>query len=144
MTRRYKTHEELGLTFAEYGALLGTRAMLERKVLIHDVNVAFRNVGAKHVFNMSIACETNQSCGSVTCIGGTMGLIMGLGHHNADRYVGKANGGLRRLFFPPDVLKYAKIKPEWTIKAIDNFLTYGEPRWEKAIPRKDWNRVLDD
>lgn len=32
---RYKTHEELGVTFAEYGAVFAVKALLEAGVLKH-------------------------------------------------------------------------------------------------------------
>lgn len=133
-----KTHQELGITFAEYGALLGTRAMLVEEVLrFTPEKVTVPNI---HAFNMGIAC-IGHSCGSVSCIGGTMGLIMGKGRDGADAYTYEHGyHTLGPLFFPGrdrstvgyDV-DYNVITPAQAVAAIDNFLNTGKPNWGAVL-----------
>ncbi len=126
------SHTELNITFAELGALLGTRAMLKHKVLVHEPE-RFPD-DDKHIFNMDVSCRT-EDCGSVACIGGTMAMIMGRDDWNARQYVSHANGALRRLFFPMEGVlnNFSKITPKQSIQAIDNFLTTGEPNWQAIL-----------
>lgn len=73
-------------------------------------------------FRMSTACNTNSEapCGSTACIGGHVGLILGLSHHKSDRFVTGLdyrhglsryanNNPLTRLFFPQP-----SSNPRWT------------------------------
>jgi hypothetical protein len=126
-------HEKRGISFAELGALLGVRTLLANGLLAH---VPYRNHGRSgHRFNMAVACSTNDQCGSVQCIGGAMGVIMGYDKDGAVRYVENASGGLSKLFFPPQDYRYVAIEPKQAIKAIDNFLKVGKPLWEKVLRR---------
>lgn len=115
-------HERLDITFAEYGALLAVREMLKAGVLLHRPT---KYTPAAHVFNMGISCTTNDHCGSVGCIGGTMGLVMGLDAGDAAQFVYSAsnNTRLRRLFFPNmSSARYRHITPKNAVRAINNFL----------------------
>lgn len=153
---KYRSHEKLGISFAEYGALLGTRAMLAAKVIEHGTQLQPN----KHLFDMGTAC-TMERCGSVTCIGGTMGLIMFDSPTKAQEFVDAAFCDVHavraappsiwsELFFPGIVslgqkgkwkgrytLNYERITPKQAILAIDNFLSGKTKRpWPKAVLKK--------
>ena len=96
MAKKKQLHEKLGITFAELGALLGTKAMLETAVvagtnecMYDDDRDSVLMAAGIHVFDMNTAARTH-ACGSVSCIGGTMGLIMGKTPVAATTYVGCA------------------------------------------------------
>lgn len=157
-------HERRHITFQEYGALLAVREMLRRGDLLvsakHDVvrvpkrkldmaepecaDVACAKEGC-HVFDMHTSGK-KYGCGTVGCIGGMMGFIMGV---RSDTYVnssatpelddgprpGEASHSLYPLFYPPrtsDTYPWAWITPKSAVKAIDNFLETGKPSW-KAV-----------
>jgi len=128
------SHDKLGITFAEHGALIGTRYMLAGGILKHTPGVFGVGHGNKHSFNMSISCDV-VGCGSVSCIGGTMAMIMGMRDpYDAEHYVCNAWGELGKLFYPnhPSVSMY-DITVEQSIRAIDNFLTTGRAKWHKVL-----------
>lgn len=134
-------HEKLGLSFAEFGALLGTREMLKSGALTFAKGQSCP-VAGKHLFNMSVASETRE-CGSVGCIGGTMGQIMGMEPYMAEQFVYKQMRGepdarpkLTKLFFGPEKLDLETVTVKQAIKAIDNFIKTGDPKWAKVV-RKD-------
>lgn len=134
-TRKRHRHEELGLTFAEYGALLGTRAMLERGTLEYEAGRDWVE-GNKHLFCMNRACRV-KGCGTVSCIGGTMALIMGMDQDEATAYVNKVADGilreaLRCLFFPRGY-NYEAVTPDQAVQAIDNYLRTGRPQWASVL-----------
>ena len=143
MAKKYKSeHERLGITFAEFGALLGTEAMLREHNLQHTP-VRYAQDKHSHKFNMALACDFN-GCGTVSCIGGTMALIMGMNmRENVLDYVGIRLGegrhspALKPLFFPPkeDVLgiEWDAITPAQALKAIANFKKDRHPRWKQII-----------
>ena len=145
--REKSAHEKLGITFAELGALYGTRALLAAGVLtgtdecmIHDdsdTELQYNEIeNGVHRFNMNVAAK-GQGCASISCIGGTMGLIMGKTVGEAHHYVGSFDRRgnsytdpkvhsrpLHALFFPEiDADDWARIKPDQAIEAIDNFLS---------------------
>ena len=150
MAKKKQLHEKLGITFAELGALLGTKAMLELAVVTgtnecmydDDYDSALMAAGI-HVFDMNTAATT-YACGSVSCIGGTMGLIMGKTSEAARTYVGCAvprdnfyyryspgtlhSPSLHPLFFP-SIASEDSVADKWrgltrqqAVKAINNFL----------------------
>lgn len=157
-------HERRGISLAELGALLGTRELIARGYLKHraapytggtwsnlDFDKLAGRVGSEHVFNMGIACKTNTSCGSVQCIGGTMGWLMGKTTAEADMYVHSVNGyadlpggpPLANLFYPPNYVSasrrsqryqgYNTITSKQALQAIDNWLKFGQPKWHKIL-----------
>jgi hypothetical protein len=131
-------HEMRGITFAEYGALLGVCEMLKNGTLNPTTKRSPAElVKGRHGFNMHVpGCATE--CASVGCIGGTMALIMGQIPYD---YVGFScqhtaphSETLDELFFPPDDSTpdpWAWIKPAVAVKAIDNWLRTGKPGWAK-------------
>lgn len=137
-----KRHETLGITFAELGALLGTRELLKADMLEHDPRHVTKP--GTHEFDMNTACKPNGECGTVSCIGGTMALIMGKNIGEADLYVrdtstevvGGKSPALGKLFYPGrDGYSgdWSAITPAQAIAAIDNFLAGGHPRWMEVL-----------
>lgn len=151
MTEHTKTphlHERLGLTFAQLGALLGVRELLKMEALefAHRGGyITWENAihasGSAHLFNMNVACRMNEHCGSVGCIGGSMGLLLGMTAPQATTFTETAPYKLRELFYPKMAkhryvtVDYDKITPAQAIKAINNFLA-GKRPWEgiKLVP----------
>ena len=140
MAKKYKSeHERLGITFAEFGALLGTGAMLREHNLQHT---PVRSVQDKHShkFNMGMACDVN-GCGTVSCIGGTMALIMGMNvREKTQAYVGGVfvsgnhSPALKPLFFPNvRGIEWDAITPAQALKAIANFKKDRKPCWKQII-----------
>ena len=140
MAKKYKSeHERLGITFAEFGALLGTEAML-REHNLQYTPVRYAQDKHSHKFNMALSCDFN-GCGTVSCIGGTMALIMGKISPMA--YVGHAfvsgnhSPALKPLFFPPRKellgVEWDSITPAQALKAIANFKKDRHPRWKQII-----------
>lgn len=135
------SHEKLGISFAELGALLAVRTMLATGVLT-DAKGRSLPDESEHGFNMNQACQTD-GCGSIGCIGGTMGQIMQAG--NPARYVKQQDYDhtpLGPLFFPrftkgkrtgQDLPSWDEIKPREAIRAIDSFLATGKPHWQKVL-----------
>lgn len=126
-------HERRKITFIELGALLGTRALLAGKHLGHSKSTFARS--KTHLFNMGVACARTE-CGTVSCIGGTVALIMGLDQiHN---YVCHTRSeSLHHLFFPPEgCLDWNSATPAVAVKAIDNWLKTGHPGWRKLLKRR--------
>lgn len=139
-------HEKRRITFQELGAVLGTRALLAGGHIKH-ASTSIPVPGA-HVFNMHEAC-LSRDCGTVACIGGTMGLLMGLptDWRNVDarnptsvkHYVGNGfmhgahSPALKTLFFPPSNIDWDLITNKIAVKAIDNWLATGRPSWQKLV-----------
>lgn len=138
-TMKIKNHSKLKLSFAEFGALLGTRTLLANNAVV-DAKGSQRTDEKTHKFNMEVACKVS-GCGSVACIGGTMAQIMGMEPDEAVSYVHlrdpHENGQIpiSRLFFPPQEYDFGKITPAHAVKAIDNFLATGKPLWNKVLPK---------
>ena len=164
MTTKQHLHEKLGITFAELLGILAVREALKMGLLVtpdrhnrSDTDNAY-SVGAKlalqgdHVFTMGewlYKGETflnsensekypNAHCGTVACIGGHMQL-MGI----AGLIDIPDEHPLHRLFYPDideSVMSWNDITPKQTIKAIDNFLVNGNPKWKEVVgqvkPRK--------
>lgn len=139
MAKKLHIHERRHITFAEYGALLGTRAMLALNALTTTDNGCL--VAGEHKFNMRRALLV-KDCGTVGCIGGHMALIMGKTDNNAPHFCGPdltateyvetgRSDSLLALFYPPREYNYKKITPAQAVKAIDNWLRTGEPMWHK-------------
>lgn len=146
-------HTKLGITFIELGALLGTHALMTSKVIHHDPKADNGPIPTDdHTFNMGISCRT-QGCGSVSCIGGTMGLIMGMNQHDASRYVNYTKDGgiytltdnerhhsprLKTLFMPHiiDSDCWPLLSTRVVLKVIEHFLATGRVAWEKFTPKK--------
>jgi hypothetical protein len=131
--------------------------MLQLHLLDHVPNDDddHNHIGA-HTFRMNTACEANGHCGTVGCIGGNMGLIMGKDIIGAQQYVGRCRDAsdtssdmigiavkspaLHTLFYPPNWVNYRTITPAQAIKAIDNWLKTGRPNWSKVLTKRNRER----
>lgn len=136
---KFKTHEDLKITFSVWASLLATRTMLAEGLIEHDPEVSLCNVPTnKHVFNMNHAGAVNQ-CGSVSCIGGTMAIAMGIRDEAeiAQFVQDPPSLALRKLFYPCDDLdmrmEMDEITPEQAVQAIDQYLTKGFPDWRSVL-----------
>ena len=133
MVAKKNLHERRGITFAELGALMGTRAMLISG-LLKPTNSRWP-VSHLHCFNMAVQGK-QQDCGTVSCIGGTMALIMGknpVDYVGASLDIGQASPAFRELFFPPQIRttdEWEWITPAIAVKAIDKWLRTGKPGWK--------------
>lgn len=143
MTRRLHLHEKRGVTFQELGILYGVRTMLDMGLMGHaawnkNTGNVVRIDPNKHDFNMQLACA-HRDCGTVTCIGGAMGLLMGIDPgYSIQSYVDhKRSASLQCLFYPDTNLEWQAATPEVAVMAIDNWLKDGNPRWAKLLPKKD-------
>lgn len=136
------THEKIPITFAEYGALLGTREMMKEQIL-RAAKGHSDPVPNEHLFNMNCAMKFEQ-CGTIGCIGGHMALILGWrspyesdahrgASYHAYMYVDHGRSkALYDLFYPHPLHEWEQITPEMAVEAIDNFLEYGDPKWVKV------------
>lgn len=129
MTAKKHIHEKRGLSFAEYGALLGTREML-RLGAVEDTYECKLPDDKAHTFNMNVPM-IKEGCGTVGCIGGHMALIMGYSNSEADNYVTNSQYSrpIGKLFYPDSLENWEGITPDMGVAAIDNFLKDGNPRW---------------
>ena len=127
-------HEKLGISFQELGALLGVRNMLAAGLMATSTGSDVLNMDLAedkgcHVFDMNYPGQV-IGCGSVACIGGSMAMLMG---KNPRNYV-STNGSetkLGPLFWPRNnVVRYRSITQKMAVRAIDNFLNYGDPKWD--------------
>ena len=128
----YKTATELGLTEPEYCALVKVRAALA------DGSIT------DNQFNMSDWWEPGEKqCDSIGCIGGWANTFGRADHINMDYTYCRINArsaeerrepesNPEELFYPP-YRDWNKIKPRHAIKAIDNFLMTGEPKWQEVM-----------
>lgn len=133
MTTKMKDHHTLKITFAEWLALIGVRNAMASGGITHDANGQSSVVPNEHTFNMNCTGKV-YNCGSVACIGGYMAMAMGVGGADeiSDYVYGRER--LRTLFFPSKCGHiYEKITPKHAIKAIDNFLTSGAPKWRDVL-----------
>jgi hypothetical protein len=142
---KVKDHTKLGITFVEWMALMSVRAMLETGAIkmVPDVGSLF---GAEHflsvnpsahVFNMGMDMVQTH-CGTVGCIGGYMGEIMGRDGSAYTRMHEDSRGGryktpLSPLFYPDSNTCWNELTAKQAVRAIDNFLTTGKPNWRKAL-----------
>lgn len=143
LMQNFKTAAELELSEEEYDAHVRVLHMLERGELVHwtwernGPKLADVPPGAKW-FNMRYS-TLEDSCGTVACIGGWVGLVMGLSELQASEYVSDVGEGARaRLYYPhwrggfTEQSRY-KITTEEAAQALRNYLTTGEPRWNDAV-----------
>lgn len=145
--RKIKSHEKLGLTFRELGALLAVRQMLATGVLKYHAWGYYDSWGAYdkmedgcHMFNMAEPL-TKAHCGSIGCVAGNMALILGEDVGAVLRkgrgYDGRTeNSNIAELFFPGHT---RLVKPDWktcrekvAVRAIDQFLAGKRPDWIKC------------
>jgi hypothetical protein len=111
------TATDLGISQAEYEALQVVRDGLASGEFSHDDDA--------RRFDMHVTCDGDH-CGTVACIGGWVGLTMGMGNHEASNYVHTVEFPLNRLYFPQTVNDWSKITPAVAAATITSFLDSGE------------------
>lgn len=132
------------LSKKEEAALRAVRDMLAGGLIEHEPSpdISWRDgpvqafvMTMKRLFNMGETAGATE-CGSVACIGGWMGAMMGMDHEESAEFVMRYEdrGKFKTLFYPPAIYDYALIKPTHAVKAIDNFLANGNPRWAAILP----------
>jgi hypothetical protein len=160
--KKYLGHDELGISFAEWGGLWGFKAIAEAGVVLKPVPSKYAGPERRlldkypgaHFFDMGHSC-TVQECGSVACIGGTVGLFCNM--PDPAKYVmaiDHAGGVLKPLYFPQwnngetvylaagapgapaGSYGWRSITPKMAAAAVDNFLRTGKPNWDKVIPKR--------
>ena len=133
-------HERRGVSFEELIALYGVRAMLASGEIKRTLSLNV--LPTAHLFNMSVTCETSH-CGSIACIGGYMAMVLqkpkawvskyNIQPHHTDPE--RAPKSLVPLFFPHEG-DYDQITNKQAIKAIDNWLETGRPKWRAILQHK--------
>ena len=136
-------HVRRHVRFEELGALLAVREMLDRGLFPHAACV-----GASPNSNLDeparrfrmLEAFKNDGCKTISCIGGTMALVMRFKTDESKRnYVGTSDGdgfrsnSLQTLFYPPRSMNWDRITPRVAVRAIDNWLATGRPNWKKAL-----------
>lgn len=135
--------ERLNITERELKALMDTRNDLATEKLKYISNDEFYDDRTLKFrgrrFNMGVAAQ-RKDCGTACCIGGSMALRMRMSVRDADSYVGDYSvpswaspKGLQALFFPPQHIDYDRITPAQAVKAIDNFIETGDPKWNAVL-----------
>lgn len=145
--KKFKTAEELGLSEKHYCALVKTIDALAnnkiRHISISKIDQYSDAAVGKEPgrFNMNHWQSGFRGCDTVCCIGGTAELIGGLEIYSigtlASDLEAEGKNGLHNLFYPPhkeiDEEDWDKIKPKHAVRAISNYLTYGDPRWTEVM-----------
>ena len=131
MTTKQHLHEKLGISFAELGALLGVRNMLAAGLL----TTPDYSAEGCHAFNMNHPGRLSE-CGSIGCIAGSMAMVMNNSYPQSYTIQFSPDGDrgkekIAALFYPrKSKVDWDLITPTMAVKAIDNFLNYGNPKWE--------------
>jgi len=143
LAQNFKTPDELQVTDAEFAALLQVLGALERDEFRHYTLSRRRLIRATvpNGFSMSEhLCK--EGCNTVAC-------IAGWAHEFSGGKVFKSNGGIQGAFLWGGVLSHAleelfymytqppgaldTTTPKQAARALRNFLTYGEARWDEAL-----------
>lgn len=141
LAQNFKTAAELQLTEDQSSALIGILHMLERGELKHikyDLNLFYAQDPTLKLpdlaFNMGDWCETNE-CGTVGCIGGWAEKLYGAEFPHQEGY---ARLPVFKLFYPNWEkaglnYNYYDITNDQAARALRNFLSTGEPRWDEVL-----------
>jgi hypothetical protein len=142
----YKTASSLRITSKQRAALIATKAFLKRGVeRAKDVVRSRRNAAPRSVFLDMRDDWHPVSCGTACCIGGFMTLHMLRGKLSKTMTISRKEsdaistqvvvdpGALYPLFFPQRYPgPWDEITSAQAVKAINNFLTTGDPKWDKV------------
>jgi hypothetical protein len=130
----FKNHRQLKIKKWEYKALIAVMKVLP--------SIPHANTEDEHsdktdlaFFDMSLPIF-RTSCGTSACIGGWVALSKSKDECWVDTYVVlDRSDALEELFFPlHDVdVPYFQITPLQGAKAIENFLTDGDPHWSSVL-----------
>lgn len=137
-------HERLGLSFAEWIALLGTQEWVAMGAKHNPARLCSTPVDPHgHEFNMAWCCLT-EGCGTVSCIGGTMALA--LGKHTWAYVNGQeARQNLNRLFYPRTTEgkspNFRSITPAQALRAIYNFRRTGDADWDSVLTKSNFTEL---
>lgn len=155
----YKSAEELEISQAEYDAIIRVKDGLQAGNYIHvGEDFAYGDATGldkgQKVFNMTIGFDSvGRSCGQVGCIGGWMGIELGLSPKDADSYVGEHDDHptLGHLFYPEVP------SPAWKVLddkaagfAIESWLKTGDGvrAWKEAVHdahlRRNINKAMGE
>lgn len=130
-----KTAAELGLTQPELDALVRVRGRLSEGKIAFALDTS---TGSGARFNMTFSFIA-QECGTIGCIAGWVGYDLAGGeryeaNRRTDRLLDNSDGGLWSLFYPDvEYSRWGSIVPADAVRAIDNFLSTGEPDWAGVL-----------
>lgn len=124
LAQNFKTPADLGITAAEFDALVKVLGMLERGELTHD---HWDCPSVPNGFSM-IEYITETQCGTVACIAGWADKIADTTF--ASRHLFNLPRALDELFSGPT---RGDASPSQAAIALRNYLTHGEPRWDEAL-----------
>lgn len=149
-----KTFRELKISEREFTALQNVRNKLASGQFVHvpDNDAVYEAGGwrnwlrpGRKVFNMGQCFitgskgEPRKSCGQVGCIGGWMGIEMGMDEYDAAAYVERAESRehpFHHLFYPFEY-KMGELNDKMAVGAIDAFLDGNKRPWDavRGAPR---------
>ena len=139
MAKTFKTAEQLGLEEKHYCALVKTLVELESGRIEHLRDPSLDSGDGRSKvsrFNMGVwRSATYDGCGTVCCIGGSAEIIGRLPMYSMLHLEATGSNGLHELFYPYETGSddWGCITPKQATRALRNYLTYGEPRWKKAM-----------
>jgi len=146
MSKKFKTAEQLGLRKDHYCALVKALDSLQKGTIRHVRNPKHLMGDGSTVkvdrFNMSY-WRTEAACGTVGCIGGTAEVVGGLKMWSLSECAGAMGdtSGLYNLFYPHELDTpdgdddWGKITPKHAVKALQNYLTSGKPKWLEVMKK---------
>lgn len=105
----YRSAEALGIEQWEHDGLAALVGPLSRNELNFDMKT--------------------WDCGTVRCIGGWMCVIAGVNSHT---YFSPTDE-MHSLFMPPSSINWNHITSQKAAKAIVNYLTMNDPRWDDVM-----------
>lgn len=148
MSKKFKTARELGLKNKHYCALVKALDALQNGCIRHVKAPGFLVGDGSDTkvdrFNMNF-WRTEASCGTVACIGGTAEVVAGLPMFSLSSVAEDMGGdsGLYHLFYPHELDRgewnadsWDKITTKHAIKALQNYLTSGDPKWTEVMMGK--------
>jgi hypothetical protein len=134
LAQNFKTPADLGISDAEFEALLKVLRMMERgEIRAAPKDAVFDRYNIREAHTMFRMASTNGSadCGTACCIlGWAWHLDDGMARHlfwETDQ-----NPALNELFYTHTDGIYCR-NPEQGAIALRNYLTFGEARWAEAL-----------
>lgn len=138
LARNFMSAADLRITDEAYEALITFLGMAERGEVKHEplnfnipYNSNLNHTGTVHYINMMMWNITNPSCGTVSCIGGSMEILMGKDMDSNDM------SRMNELFHPMGgggmSERWNSITIPQVSQAIRNFLATGKPNWKEVV-----------
>jgi hypothetical protein len=139
LAQNFKSATDLKITEKQKQALIKTLVLLETKKLTHmEKPISSLEFKDNHpvlgkFFNMDVWASTYESCGTVSCIGGTAEIIGGPGVYFS-AISSDFPKNLLDLFYPNTIMPelYEDITTEQAATALRNYLTTGKPNWKNV------------